>query len=298
MSFVVYVDLLAACLAAEFWRDYLILWAGGEIANREPRPGGLFLGAILGSLYYLGFLLLTKGDFPLSPGLMVVLSIIMPAVMVLLAFYKSDLKAVLPMVYILALLAGGIGFWLSSMNVSKIWVLLGPHVAVLVVAEVGWGLLHERFWESFGQIALIVEIGGKRATIRALIDSGNELVEPVSGKRVIIVEKNILKPLVPEEVMNCLEQMAPLFLTGSNGFEDWARRLVLIPFRSVGKQSGVLTGIRPDMVYLKHKGKRVELPGVILGLESNSLNHKGEYQALIHPALLMSSSGGEQREMA
>lgn len=296
MSFVVYVDLLAACLAAEFWRDFLILWAGGEIANRKPRPGGLFLGAILGSLYYLAFLLITKGDIPLSPWFLAVLSLIMPALMVLIAFYKNDLRLVLPMVYLLALLAGGIGYWLSSMHVPRVWVLLGPHVAVLIVAEIGWGLLHERFWESFGQIALVIEIGDKKQVIRALIDSGNELIEPVSGKRVIIVEKKVLKSLVPDDVMDSLEKMAP-FSTDSS-YEDWGRRLVLVPFRSVGKNSGVLTGLRPDAVYLKHKGKQVKLPGVIIGLENNPLSQKNEYQALIHPSLLMSSSGGEQRELA
>lgn len=296
MSFVVYVDLLAACLVAEFWRDFLILWAGGEIANRRPRPGGLFLGAILGSLYYLGFLLITKGGIPLSPWLLALLSLIMPALMVLIAFYKHDLRLVLPLVYLLALLAGGIGYWLSSMHVPRIWVLLGPHVAVLIVAEIGWGLLHERFWESFGQVALIVEIGEKKQVIRALIDSGNELIEPVSGKRVIIVEKRVLKTLIPRDVMESLDEMTPL-LTGSN-YEYWGRRLVLVPFRSVGKNSGVLTGLRPDAVYLKHKSKQVKLPGVIIGLENNPLSHKNEYQALIHPALLTSPSGGEQRELA
>ncbi|MDD2430979.1 MAG: sigma-E processing peptidase SpoIIGA [Firmicutes bacterium] len=297
MSFVVYVDLLIACLAAEFWRDYLILWAGGEIANREARPGGLFLGAILGSLYYLGFLLLTKGDFSLSPAILATLSLIMPALMVLLAFNKIDLKAVLPMVYLLALVAGGIGFWLQSMNVARIWVLLGPHIAVLLIAEIGWGLLHERFWESFGQIALVVEIGGHKQVFRALIDSGNELVEPVSGKRVVIVEKEVLKSLVPEDIMRSMEQMTPI-LVDSESTENWGRRLVLIPFKSVGKDNGVLVGLRPDSVYLKHKGKQVKLPGVIIGLENNALSQKGEYQALIHPALLMVKTGGEQREMA
>lgn len=296
MSYVVYVDLLVACLAAEFWRDYLILWSGGEIANREPRPGGLFFGAILGSLYYLGFLLLSKGNFFIPAGVLALVSLLMPAFMVLLAFHKNDLKAVLPLVYLLALLAGGIGYWLSSMQVSRIWVLLGPHVAVLIVAEVGWGLLHERFWESFGQVALIVEIDNKRQIIRALIDSGNELIEPVSGKRVIIVEKKVLKGLVPAEIMESLEHMN--IISDAASFDNWSRRLVLVPFRSVGKESGVLAGLRPDTVYLKHKGKQVKLPGVIIGLEASSLSHRGDYQALIHPALLLSPSGGEQRELA
>jgi stage II sporulation protein GA (sporulation sigma-E factor processing peptidase) len=298
MSYVVYVDLLAACLAAEFWRDYLILWAGGEIANKQPRPGGLFLGAILGSLYYLAFLLVTKGDIPISTGFLALLSLLLPAIMVLLAFKRCDLSAVLPMVYLLALLAGGIGYWLSSMNVGRLWVLLGPHIAILVVAEVGWGLLHERFWQSFGQVGLVIEIGSKKLALRALIDSGNELVEPVSGKRVIIVEKKALKGLLPEGIINSLEHLSNLEDLSLNDYDHWSRRLVLIPFRSVGKDSGVLTGIRPDSVYLKHKGQQVKLPGVILGIERNPLSIKGEYQALIHPALLMSTSGGEQRELA
>lgn len=297
MSVVVYVDLLIACLAAEFWRDYLILWAGGEIANREARRGGLFLSAALGSLYYLAFLLLTKGGFSLPPWLLIVSSLLMPAFMVLLAFNKRDLKAVLPMVYLLALIAGGIGYWLQSMNVARVWVLLGPHVAVLLIAEIGWGLLHERFWESFGQIALVVEINGQKQALRALIDSGNELVEPVSGKRVVIVEKDVMKNLVPAEIMQSIEQMTPIG-GDPDSAEGWNKRLVLIPFKSVGRDSGVLVGLRPDSVYLKHKGKQVRLPGVIIGLETGSLSQRGEYQALIHPALLLANSGGEQREMA
>ncbi|MCM1064158.1 MAG: sigma-E processing peptidase SpoIIGA [Eubacterium sp.] len=75
--------------------------------------------------------------------------------------------------------------------------------------------------------------GGNRLTVNALIDSGNSLIEPVSGKPVSVVDEKIFSGLWQEQ---------------PPGFRA-------IPYHSIGKEHGILQG------YLL-PGLRLEIDGV------------------------------------
>lgn len=62
----------------------------------------------------------------------------------------------------------------------------------------------------------------------------------------------------------------------------------LIPFSSLGKQNGMLIGIKPEYVTLE-KEEEIKKEKIIIGIYNKSLTKKGEYRALVGMQLLEGS---------
>ena len=62
--------------------------------------------------------------------------------------------------------------------------------------------------------------------------------------------------------------------------EKYISRLRIIPFSSLGKQNGMLIGIKPDKFEVINE-QIEEKNNVIIGIYNKSLTKRGEYNALI-----------------
>ena len=51
-----------------------------------------------------------------------------------------------------------------------------------------------------------INIEGKEVQVKAMVDTGNMLKEPISGKPVIVVEHTLLYDILPKEILNNLEK--------------------------------------------------------------------------------------------
>jgi len=91
---------------------------------------------------------------------------------------------------------------------------------------------------------------GKRMTVHALVDSGNSLVEPVSGKPVCVVEQEVFDTLWPE---------AP------DGFRA-------IPYHSIGKKRGILPGYLLPRLQLELDGMVLEFNDVYIAVSNEEIS--------------------------
>lgn len=102
-------------------------------------------------------------------------------------------------------------------------------------------------------------------SLNTLVDTGNSLVEPMSGMPVMLAEQGQLQQLL---TTNLLE-------------EKWR----LIPYKTVGKE-GVLFGFKPDKIEIKKENETLTLEKVIVGLCDFELSKQGNYRGLLNPVLL------------
>ena len=129
---------------------------------------------------------------------------------------------------------------------------------------------------------LYMEINGKEKTLDAMVDTGNMLKEPITGTPVAVVERTSLYDLLPKEILNNTESI--LGGDSKNIPEDIKReyipKLKIIPFASLGKQNGMLVGIKPEKIEIINE-QTEENKNAIIGIYNKSLTKKGEYNALI-----------------
>ena len=94
-----------------------------------------------------------------------------------------------------------------------------------------------------------------------MIDTGNGLRDPISGKPVSILDRNTARELLGEV---CLKDVR------------------YVPYRSIGKDAGVLPAIQFDrMCVLKETSCWVEMP--LIAISEERISKEGEYEMILNP---------------
>lgn len=102
---------------------------------------------------------------------------------------------------------------------------------------------------------------------KGLMDTGNCLKDPILGWPVVIVDKNLLK----EKVINFQEKQPNC--------------LCVIPYASVGKDHGILYGVRLEQIIIKDENNEICTKNVVVALSEHGFLNT-EYRALLHCDLL------------
>lgn len=113
-----------------------------------------------------------------------------------------------------------------------------------------------------------IENEGNSLSFTALVDSGNLLFDPMSGKAVIVVGYERVRRFLPEDVRSLVESCDTDI--SSLSF-SWARRVRLIPASSLGSRK-ILVGFVPDKISLKKS--KIEISAVI-ALDRHSTDFGG-----------------------
>lgn len=114
-----------------------------------------------------------------------------------------------------------------------------------------------------------LKAGTEQITVTALIDSGNSLVEPVSGKPVSVVEEQVFRRL-------------------------WGDREQLyraVPFHSIGKKRGILKGYLLPELRLELRGMQKGFQNIYIAVSPETISAPGEYEEepvrmIVNPRLL------------
>lgn len=116
-----------------------------------------------------------------------------------------------------------------------------------------------------------------------MIDTGNLLKEPITNTPVIVLEHTLLYECVPKEILDNLESIlgGELVKIPEKVRNEYISKLKLIPFASLGKQNGMLVGIKADSLKIIQDDQEKENKNVIIGIYNKSLTKRGEYRALI-----------------
>lgn len=106
--------------------------------------------------------------------------------------------------------------------------------------------------------------GENKRTLVGMIDTGNLLQEPLTGKPVSIVEKSAIFPLLGD---------------------NWQQRrgFYLIPYHSIGTEKGWLQAVSADQMEIRSTSGKVCVEQPILAIYEGRLSVQSEYQIILHP---------------
>ena len=294
----IYVDVV---LMENLIMNYIILLATGLILKIKIKHIRLILGSLLGAIYtivaYTGFLKIYSNF---------ILKIILSLIIVYIAYNPQTVKTLskeLLFFYLTSFVFGGVAFALIYIVkpqdiLMKNGLFLGTYplktvilaaIVAFIIIITAFKIIKRKMTKKDMIYKIEVKLNGKIIKTKALVDTGNMLKEPITNLPVVVIERSLLYDSIPKEILNHLEEII------GGDFEKipeeirikYISKLKLIPFSSLGKQNGMLIGIKPE--YLKViKGEEdnneevAEIKeNVILGIYDKSLTKRGEYRALM-----------------
>lgn len=283
--------------------NYAILWAAAKLSRAPVYKARQVAGAALGAAYALA-IFIPGADFLQSIWFKTVASAGIVAVafsplsfrrfMVCLScFFLASFSLgglVLGIIFYLnsAHMAGGDG--IGKVITDNFWPGIWLGLIALWAACRGFGtLLKKGVFENLFRIPILINSGGRQVRVEALLDTGNQLKDPMTQNPVVVVEYNCLKSLLPEEVQVGLERDGETDIWGILGSlseSSFVSRFSAVPFQSLGRANGMMLGFRPDEVLIERQGKLTRPGRVIVGIYRNKLDPEGAYHALLGPNLL------------
>ena len=241
----VYADLYFLVNAS---MDLLCLLITSTLLHRRTRRWRALLGAALGGVYAVAALVLEMGG---AWGLLCDAAAALAVCGAVFAGRGSRPSALLQAAAVFALtsvLMGGVMTalfaWLNRLQLP-LESLQGDGLSVWMFALLAAvsGVLTLRGGRFLGRsrrtrsVTLLVTLFGKTVSLRAMVDSGNLLRDPVSGRSVIVVEREKLRPVLPPAFFREGRRWIP--------DHDTARRVRLIPAQTA-TGPGMLTAFLPE----------------------------------------------------
>ena len=278
--------------------DALLLVLLGRLLHLPIRPHRILMGVVLGGIPVV--LACYSG-----PPWTTLSKWVIPFLMIGVAFPTRKLKAFFKTV---------IGFWLLSAGLGGFvyaswgWVnfeeglgnqhliLVLTNLWILPLAAVVWWLF-QFFWQKWQERNSILEqiiydleikFGGddrEVVRIKALMDTGNQLRDPLTGRPVILLEEEVAAGAMPDNVRAFLDipwqDLADPWPLVWKTNPSLVKQIVFIPFQTIDRQSWLL-GIRPERVMCYDKKGFRQIHATV-ALVKQVLSSEGEYQALLHP---------------
>ena len=280
---VVYIDCV---FLLNFIIDYLLLLAAGRLAGEILRRPRIALGAALGG-FYAAAVFLPHMEFLVSPLCKIAVAVLM----VLTAYGGSRRLLRISLVFfgVSAAFGGGIlaielvggrevglqnGVLYSAMDLRL--VLLSATFCYVAITFV-FQRAAKHSAVRMETAPAVLTLGTRRVALTALIDTGNTLTDPVTGRPVMVAEGEKLTALFPPGQAPTGDVLKRPIEAMGDIESIWKGRCRLLPYQAVGIECGMLLALRMDQV----KVGKDDYGGILVALSPTRLSDGGGYSALI-----------------
>ena len=286
--------------------NYLILLVTSRFSKNRTSSLRLFLGSVAGTAYLVLMILLPDTQVYATLFSKFLLSVAMVA----MAFNFRKISAfmkTLALFYATTFIFAGAAF--ALMFFSKDWgivrngllitpltfidaklteLLLAVAVA-LIIFRVVWDTVQSKFVKEKLLVDISIAVENKSIELSALVDTGNSLHDPLTNLPVVVVEFSAIRDLLPDDIKSIFERNCENDLdsvTATISSSDWFSRFRLIPFKSLGRENGMMIGFRPDYIEIGADDGKKDIRDVIVGIYNRTLSANDQYRALMNPELI------------
>ncbi|MFY4773786.1 sigma-E processing peptidase SpoIIGA [Metabacillus sp. RGM 3146] len=283
--------------------DLLLLLLTAIILKRSLKIWRLAAGALIGSSIIL-LMFTPLGPVVSEPAGKAVISILM----VLLSFgfkrFRYFFQNLLMLYFVTFMLGGGIigvHYFLQSEATYANGIVMthskgmGDPVSwmfVVIGFPAIWLFSKKRMEEAetkkiqYEEIVTVhIAIEQQFFELKGLVDSGNQLTDPLTKIPVMILDTKKAADRLPKELAEKVLK-GDILEDFSNGDFPWLSRMRIIPYRGVGQSHQFLIGIKPDEVTILTENDRISVKKVIIGLSSSTLSTDGDFDCIVHPHML------------
>ena len=282
-----YLDITLIINAA---MDAFLLLFTAHLLRRKVYFLNLLAGVVIGCLPV--FLIIYQYS-----TLTTISKLLVPIAMVGITLRTKDIWSLAKGVLYFSLLAaicGGVFYallgWLGISGINSYWTLwILPLAALFLIG--GY-----RIWEKSSKnnqfldsVIFQAEVsfeGGKPLIVKALLDTGNDLRDPLTGTPVMLLEERAAREVLPEKILEFLklpwkESPNPWSILWKSD-EYFLQKIVFIAANGVNGQSWLL-GVRLGKIKISQGGNMYQEQSVTIALVEQILNSEHRFQALLHP---------------
>lgn len=260
VTYSIYADVI---IANNFTIDFMLLMIVKKMMKLETRKGGIILASMAGALYALA---VTIFPFPVFFLQSIVTYCAASALMVALAFKIKGVRAMLRAVaglYLAAVMTAGLlELFRAGGFFTSFYLYAAAAIISLTLTMYLWRTVRESASTGGHLYGVLIKYQGREARFTGFLDTGNRLTEPYTGNPVSIISAESCKELFGA-----------------------VNAVLLVPFRSVGKNSGILPTVRADRMEIEKEGHKKIIEKPYIAISEEKLSQNDTYQILLNEKL-------------
>ena len=282
----IYIDVI---LLENLCMNYIILFGTAYISKIKRKHIRLILSSLIGAVYAV---LAYTNIFPLYSNIIV--KIILSICMIYVAFIPKTFKGLLKelvVFYLVSFSLGGCAFaLLYIVRPQDIFmvdgVLIGTYpikIALLggilgfVITYISFKVVKTRMSKKELIYTIHIKIEDKELETKVLLDTGNMLKDPISNMPVALIEREKLREIIPKNILENTEKIWGGELEGKDENIEFRKRLRFIPFTSVGKQNGMILGVKVDEIRIITDVDEMIKNNAIIGIYEKNFSKTNKY---------------------
>lgn len=274
--------------AENFFIDFILLFITGKLIKKMIIYRRLIIASVIGALYviltaYIGSVFMTYFIVKFSVSIL----------MIMVAYDTKGIIAnvrVILCFYITSLIMVGIITALYYLDYDKLTV-----NAIVFSLFVGYAALHFFFKEIKARIDknnymrnVSIGVGNKSKILRAYIDTGNELTDPMTGKPVIVVNIDSIKNILGDDLY---DGILCFYKNKANNYENLLSmnekiKLRIVKYNTISSIGERMVCIVPDNIEISDDDKNSINADAIIGIYPKKISQKNDYDALLFKKLL------------
>lgn len=290
-SVTIYVDIV---LLENLCMNYIILFGTAYIIKIKVKHLRILASSMIGAIYSI---LAYSGIFKLYENIFV--KIILSICMVYIAYNPKNIKGIikeLVVFYLVSFALGGCAFALLYIvkpqdifikdgvfiGTYPIKIVLLGGVVGFTITYISFKLVKNRMNKSELIYEIYIRLEEKELKLKVMLDTGNMLKDPISNSPVALIDKTKLYELLPKEILdNSKEMLGGEFKNQDEIDYKYKSRLRIIPFTSVGKQNGMILGIKADEIRIITDVEEIINEKAIIGIYDRKFSKTDKYCGLI-----------------
>ncbi|GHH96476.1 sigma-E processing peptidase SpoIIGA [Neobacillus kokaensis] len=144
-----------------------------------------------------------------------------------------------------------------------------------------------------------VEIEDETFTFKGLIDSGNQLYDPLSRLPVMFVSVRNKLEIFPLPIRKIAVEPESILMGSDELPGEWQGRLRIVPYSVVGQEHSLIAALRPDNILIEHNGDRYICPKGLISFTMQQLSKDDAFECIVHPKMMTGpKSQGENEKVS
>ncbi|RKI84448.1 hypothetical protein D7V83_06330 [bacterium 0.1xD8-71] len=268
MYYKLYID---SVFILQLTTNLYLLSLAGRFLRCTATHGKKWLGAVTGALLSCLMIMIPVGNMG---GRMLISALPVSMCMMCITYRIHSMKKMIHSSLVMA----GCGFFLGSVMIwilnrlrvilkgrgSLFLTLLISYLAYRILAAL-FGIVAARSRNSLRTVRFYVPALRQEIKVSAFVDTGNHLVDPVSGKPVSVIS---------EKIAQC---MTSCFMP---------EKYHAVPYQSVGKDKGLLNAYEVPEIIIESDKQEIRKEHVIVAICDTGISEESVYQMILHPRLL------------
>lgn len=282
-----YVDII---FLENILMNSIILLATGVILKSSIKIINNLIGSTIGAIYAV---IIYTTHIAVYSNL--ILKIILSIAMVYITFKPPNIKSFLKHIiifYLTSFTFGGVAFaliyFVQPRNILiKDGVLVGTYpikiiliggILGFIIITISFKNIKGKFTKKDMQCNIIINKNDREANIPAIVDTGNVLKDSITKMPVIVIEKKKLEGIFPNQI---LENIGDIISGKEVDLGEYASKIRVIPFKSLGKENGILLGIKTESINIIYQDSLHYVKNIIIGIYNGNLSRSGRYYGLV-----------------